>query len=73
MAKMTSDELFSKTIEANLPLDAAWLRTIKRTSTEKELLAWARENVEYCAPKGASKQLIGRAATKLADFVNSRF
>ena len=67
---MTSDELCNRTIEENRPIDWGWINHVKRTYTEKEKLEFCRENIEYaCNTKGCSKQLIGRAASKLKDYL----
>jgi hypothetical protein len=53
----------------NLPLDWSWLYHIKRTYTKKQLLEWAKENIEYFAPKDCSRSLITRAGKELLNII----
>lgn len=62
---MTAEELFQHVLEENFPIDWGWIEHIKRTYTTKEKMDWCRNNIEYCAPSGTSKNMIGRASTKL--------
>ena len=65
MAAVTARALADEVMECNQPYDYAWLRYIKRKYTEKQKREWAKSNIEAFAPKNASNQLIGRAASIL--------
>lgn len=54
----------------NCPIDYQYLSHIKRSYTEKELLDWARGNVQSYAPVDASKNMITRSAKHLLTLLN---
>ncbi|MBO7207638.1 MAG: hypothetical protein J6W10_08505 [Kiritimatiellae bacterium] len=68
---MTAYELAMKTASQNRPYDYGWLRNIFRHYSAENLHDWAVSNVEVFAPVGASKQMIGRAANILIDYIKS--
>ena len=68
---MTAYELAIETASQNRPYDYGWLRHIFRHYSADNLHEWAVTNVEAFAPHGASKQLIGRAANILIDYLKA--
>lgn len=68
---MTAYELAMETAAQNRPFDYGWLRHVFRFYSADNLHDWAVANVEGVAPAGASKQLIGRAANILIDYLRS--
>lgn len=64
-----SKKLALEVYNNNLPLDWSWLYHIKRTYTEKEMLEWAKENIEYFAPNNCSRSLITRAGKELLNII----
>lgn len=69
MKKRTAYALAQEVIRENRPFDYRWLRHLSRTLTNKQLLDWARENIEDYATDNDSKQLRGRAAKILLEEV----
>ena len=67
--KMTAYELAMVTASQNRPFDYGWLRRIFRHYSAENIHDWAVANVEEFAPAGASKQLIGRAANILIEYM----
>lgn len=55
--------------EENCPIDYGWLNYLKRTSTKKELLEWAKGNIESFVDIPISKKMITMAAKELLNIL----
>lgn len=64
---MTSRELADLTMKENQPYDYGWIKYVFRKEGYKGLKEIAKTTVDAFAPKDVTKQLIGRAATKVAN------
>ena len=64
---MTSRELANMVIRENKPCDYGWIRHVYHNQGYKGLKEMAKTTVEVFAPKGASKQLVGRATKMVVD------
>lgn len=68
---MTAYELAQEVIDENRPFDYRYLRQVFRTCSRRELHDWAVGVVEPFALPGMSRQMIGRAANIMTDYLRS--
>lgn len=61
----TAHEIAYAVYEKNQPIDWGWIRHVKRTSTDKELLEFCRTNIDGNVSGDISKHKLTRAANIL--------
>lgn len=64
-----SYEIAYHVYKKNCPIDYEWLNYLKRTSTKKELLEWAKGNIESFVDIPITKKMITMAAKELLNIL----
>ena len=70
MEHKTADDLAYQCYKENQPIDRYWLKKLKRERTDKEMLEWAKGNIELFADENCTKNKITSAAKILLKYLH---